>query len=178
MYTKQQILDISCRQIIRQGYKQSLDEDGHCAYRGAEGRMCAAGPFTEEDVVENIGVGSTEADGRYVVRLINVSDHDRSFLSVLQSAHDHYLDRGAHTWEGRIREVAEAAGITTSVLRSRNAFTHRPFETAEEAIEFAQEVDPSLDFEGLALDSVEEVREHVIDCWEDFEPPTYDGRVL
>lgn len=177
MYTKQQILDISCRQIIRQGYRQSMSCDGKsCVYASDTGEMCAAAPFvTNKGML--CGVLAKDAEGVYKVNL-SVGEEMRLLLGELQTAHDAYLESGVVDWEGYIRGVAYEYRLSADVLRSREAFNYRPFGTAREAIEFALEVDPSLDFEGLALDSVEEVREHVVDCWEDFEAPTYDGRVL
>ncbi len=175
MYTKQQVFDISCLQIIRQNYQRCVGPSGYCSY-SMGGRMCAAGPFVVNKGSAN-GVLTRDPDGTYLVRL-TVGDEMRPLLGDLQDAHDFNPCSGIARWENVIRSIAREHDLSAGVLRSRDAFTHRPFGTVGEAIKFAQEVDPSLDFEGLAFDSVEEVREHVIYCWEDFEAPTYDGRVL
>ena len=176
MYTKQQIFDISCLQIIRQGYQRCVGSAGCCVYDDGAGKMCAAGPFVKDRSSPN-GVINQNMDGAFVLEM-TVGDEMRPLLDDLQGAHDYQLAAGASRWGTEVRRIAKTHGLSANVLWSREAFTHRPFESAEEAIKFALEVDPSLDFEGLDLGSVEEVREHVIDCWEDFEAPTYDGRVL
>lgn len=58
--TNQQLFDEVYTNITNQG-EPSVNSVGNCMYRGPEGRMCAAGPYIDnEDVEEDVTVDAIE----------------------------------------------------------------------------------------------------------------------
>ena len=114
-YTRQEILDISCRQIIGQNYQRSVSDEGECLYHGPNGVKCAAGPFVRDSVRRGPSVAHRD-DVAYIIPLVGVADVDRELLWNLQHAHDVALERGRDSWECSIREIAMLNGLSADVL--------------------------------------------------------------
>jgi hypothetical protein len=113
--TAQEVFETVARHLLTQG-RQSINAKGHCAYRGAEGRMCAVGCLITDD--EYAPVMDEGNDGSVLglqykrllpERLVGHVD----LLTDLQRLHD----AGASgTWRERLTKLAHAHGLAMPVL--------------------------------------------------------------
>lgn len=102
----QQVFDKVLTHLRAQGVP-SLDDEGNCAYRGEDGRMCAAGCLLDDGVLdtsmENSHFRALVDDGAIPK---HIADHVDLIMG-LQSAHDTALNGyGMAVWESRMSEIA------------------------------------------------------------------------
>ena len=103
---KQEIFDTVVNHLRTQGRK-SIDNNGYCKYRSAQGLKCAIGCLIPDDqyspIMEN---KSPSAVSRKLTdnALSDVFYENRDLLSSLQAIHDHYEVR---EWEIQLELVAD-----------------------------------------------------------------------
>lgn len=88
---RQALLNTSYLHILKQG--EPSVANGSCAYRGTEGRSCAAAPFIEEydPKMENLNFSAMldrMSAGIFTGKLNAVAVRERDFVMSLQRAHD------------------------------------------------------------------------------------------
>lgn len=101
--TEQEVLDIVVRGLASQEWERSIAYGGHCAYRGAYGRKCAAGWLMNDDEVEENTVISRL---KGVCKRLGV---DPEFLQSLQDLHDG--GPGGSEMLDRFRRFAEVSNL-------------------------------------------------------------------
>lgn len=87
--TQQELFDTVVAGLASQGFERSMGKEG-CAYRGEEGRKCAAGWVLPNERYKESMEGS--GVGQDLIRDVFVSivgEENMLFLSLLQGAHDH-----------------------------------------------------------------------------------------
>jgi hypothetical protein len=93
---------------LRKQGTRSLTEDQTCAYRGANGTMCAVGAIMADDEYEpsfeSRSIDQLVEENRLTPSFKERIESNLDMLSDLQYFHDHYLEY----WDGRFTEDAEA----------------------------------------------------------------------
>lgn len=129
--TKQEVFDIVYKGLAAQGWVRSISNDGGCAYRGNEGRKCAAGYlFSDADLekMEPIVIAhrywdscvpeaQVKADVNCKTSSGHIIQHVRhdlaehiTFISRLQAAHDQ--SRTAEYMKRQFDRIAVDQGLT------------------------------------------------------------------
>lgn len=110
--TRQQIFDTVLARLREQG-RASVNERGHCAYRGENGAKCAVGHLMPDDKFDPEWEGSVYDLPDEAFEAMGVSGDDLGFLLHLQKAHDECLDarwmskdQRREAWEARMKSVA------------------------------------------------------------------------
>jgi hypothetical protein len=129
----QQAFDIVAAHLLKQNAK-SLKASGICAYRGVEGRQCAAGALMRDcdyhPRMENISIGELVVKEFFlggfkkcqdfeVARQSlahRLSDVNSDMLTHLQFAHDHSLP---DFWPDRLRDIAHLYELNADVLATK-----------------------------------------------------------
>lgn len=88
--TRQEIFDIAYRGLASQGWKQSSNASGSCAYRGKNGLKCAIGwLIPDEKYKRHMDRGNSSIDHKpSVVNAAGINKSDMSFAVALQMIHD------------------------------------------------------------------------------------------
>lgn len=100
--SRQEIFNLALNGIRAQNYKQSLNEGGHCAYRGHDGLKCGIGHCIDDDLAHLMDKGT--ACGMTAIQFLLREDEedfksapalrrifrieDADFLANVQFAHD------------------------------------------------------------------------------------------
>lgn len=122
--TDQEIFDHVCYRMARQGFGQSMNTHGQCAYRGSAGMECAAGScMSDAEYRELRGLaryetpGSGDLEGSSWVDLQQYGlvppDHYELMLG-LQQAHDRSPTPGE--MKAALRELGNRRGLSTTYL--------------------------------------------------------------
>lgn len=131
--TEQKIFDKTLFFLRRQGVA-SMDADGfRCRYRGAKGRMCAAGcQIPDAEYAKHYRAESADGEGERVNSLedkgvvlntrffasLGFDENQRVLLQMMQSAHDKYMPRphdvklpdrtrSIPLWEAEMQRIAK-----------------------------------------------------------------------
>jgi len=102
--TKQEVFDTAVRGLASQGWRQSKNGKW-CAYRGREGRRCAAGWLFPDSVCEGYNVESAISE----FRLSELDEHV-TFIVDMQEIHDGC--RNPEIMCEAFRNLAEAHSLT------------------------------------------------------------------
>lgn len=110
MKTKQETFNTAYLGLKSQGFEKSYSgEIDECAYRGPEGRKCAAGwCISDEDYSEDIEGCSVRSND--IQELPSVKIHDKDLLADLQHAHD--SSSGPLIMQYRLAKVANTHNLT------------------------------------------------------------------
>lgn len=101
--TNQEVFDKVVRHLGKQRAKSYLACETVCAYRGAEGRQCAAGPLIPDDVYEPRMEGRNWRDLAQAYPIL-AAVGDARLIAHLQSVHD---NRRVPEWRYMLHEVAK-----------------------------------------------------------------------
>ena len=119
---QQEIFDKVATHLIAQG-KQSLAPDPHhegevCAYRGADGTMCAAGCLIPDDEYDPDFEGVPWDDlEQPVLSLANAPQEVHDLITSLQEVHDdEWSWNSPETLKVALGEVANLYGLSADVL--------------------------------------------------------------
>jgi len=82
----QEVYDKVKAHLLSQGHK-SLGANGHCAYRGYAGAMCAAGILIPDDMY-HVGMEGTACSDGDVFAVLNQLGIDYTLVRSLQQLHD------------------------------------------------------------------------------------------
>lgn len=128
----QEVYDHVVRGLASQHFQQSIDEGGHCAYRGEHGRKCSAGHcMSDAEYVALMAeprMASAMPTGIEGAKWRDLAGHSTSgdsfdpvvpethheLIDALQTAHDN----GAHpkVMREQLVDVASRLGLATDVL--------------------------------------------------------------
>jgi len=114
-YTHQEAFDKVAVHLIKQGEK-SLN-DGGCAYRGCNGKMCAAGVFIPDNVynkdrMEERLIGDFWNEYPDLYRQFSFDEYER-FLERMQHIHDNTTP---DMWVDELIEYAVSRSLSTNAL--------------------------------------------------------------
>lgn len=122
MPTQQEIFDKVMRHLLTQG-ERSVDREGHCAYRGDNGKKCAIGCLISDDAynpdIEGRGISSLEVkaalrySGYDYLASLSRTDTKAELLSSLRRMHDLILPR---EWPTMGRKLARAYNLSPAVI--------------------------------------------------------------
>lgn len=105
----QQIFDTAARHLLTQNAMAFNEADGVCAYRCADGKMCAVGVLIPDDRYDPAFEGN---DAYYVAAELGWVEHG-DLLMDLQGVHDGGI---THLWRDQLRRVAHIHNLNTEVL--------------------------------------------------------------
>ena len=104
----QDIFDTVYKGLREQGFKKSMDGCG-CAYRGADGRKCAAG-FLIADEEYSSAMEGHNFKALNIFHNFGFSSEKARFVAELQSAHDD--SRGPQNMRLRLEQRARNCNLT------------------------------------------------------------------
>ena len=107
--TPQQTFDYVCHNLLQQG-QRSVDDDGQCAYRGANGLKCAAGWLIPDDKYHSDFECTAACD-------LDFKFEHRDLVQSLQEAHDESDDSFVEQFKHLAGIVAESNGLNPEVLK-------------------------------------------------------------
>lgn len=113
MMTKQEVFDAVARHLLTQR-RRSFDGKAGCAYRGPEGRKCAAGALLPDDQYDPRMEGHTVFTVTRGTRdkfAAIVGESNLGLLGDLQSIHDTGL-----YWSIKLKECAEKHCVSSAVV--------------------------------------------------------------
>lgn len=115
---RQEIFDTVAKHLLTQNARSTFQQNGatHCAYRGDNGRKCAAGCLIQ-DIHYN-----PELEGKSVIAFEvsealgkSIGDSDLWFLKDLQHIHDGFA---AEKWREELRHFAKSHNVKEDVLNA------------------------------------------------------------
>ena len=113
----QEAFDKMVRHLHKQEWKQSVDSDGFCAYRGEYGAMCAVGALITDEEYEP----SMDDENLTAVMLVRrfglLSGVDKQLLIEMQDFHDGEMkDSSQGECLEYLEDMAKSHGLSNAVL--------------------------------------------------------------
>lgn len=118
--TNQEIFDISARHLLTQKAR-SVIQTAHgnsCAYRGANGKQCAAGPFLLDSIeLDSKGRNSQPFDMVKDHYKYDLTESNITLVLQLQGIHDNWhTSNTSDTWPDKLRQLAIDAKLSAAVV--------------------------------------------------------------